>query len=51
MCTDESKNVSTAMLKDHTNTYQNNTTKRGFCRDYFGYGNMIIVSMNVAWAF
>ena len=51
MCTDESKNVSTTMLKDHINTYQNNRIKRGNCRDHFKYENMIIVNMNDAWAF
>jgi hypothetical protein len=39
------------MLEDHTNTYQNNTTKRGYCHNHFKYGNMIIVNMNETWTF
>ena len=51
MCIDESKKISTAMLEDHTSTYKNNTTKRGYCRDYFEYENMIVVNMNETWTF
>ena len=39
------------MLEDHTNTYKNNTTNRGYCRDYFKYENMIIVNTYGVWAF
>jgi hypothetical protein len=39
------------MLKDHTNTYQNNAINSSYYFNHFKYGNMIIVNMNDAWAF